>query len=355
MSISRRLMVAALASAPIATALSAAASLKRRDLRVTTADGVHIRVREVKPEAATRSEPLLLIHGARVPGIASFDLDVPDGSLAADLALQLNRAVYVMDARGYGGSDRPSAMERPPAEHRPLSRGYEIVRDIDAVVSTTARLAGSSRADLIGWAAGGAWAAYYASLWPERIAHLVTLNALYGAAAPHALLGPGSNTADPAHPDRLNPATGAYALYAGASLLPVWDRSIPAVDKSAWRDPTLVKAYVAAALASDPQSSRHEPAAFRAPLGAIEDSFYQAGGRRLYDASSITAHVLVVRSERDFWSRPEDATSFIHDAVRAQSGRILMIPGATHFVHLDRPQHGRELLLGQLVTFCQTV
>jgi hypothetical protein len=55
-------------------------------------------VREVKPVAATRREPLLLIHGARVPGIASFDLDVPNGSLAADLALQLNTVVYIMDA-----------------------------------------------------------------------------------------------------------------------------------------------------------------------------------------------------------------------------------------------------------------
>jgi pimeloyl-ACP methyl ester carboxylesterase len=353
MPISRRFMVTALASAPMAAALPAAASLTRRDLRVVTADGVRIHVREVKPVSATRSEPLLLIHGARVPGIASFDLDVPNGSLAADLALQLNRVVYIMDARGYGGSDRPPAMDEPPAENRPLSRAYEIARDIDAVVQTTTRLVGSAQADLIGWAAGGAWAAYYASLWPERIAHLVTLNALYGAATPHALLGPSSNTADPAHPDRLNPNTGAYALYPGASLLPIWDRSIPEADKSLWRDPAIAEAYVAAALASDPQSSQHEPPAFRAPLGAIEDSFYQAAGRRLYDASSVTARVLVVRSERDFWSRPEDATSFMHDAVRAQSTRILLIPGATHFVHLDRPERGREQLLQQLVAFCQ--
>ncbi len=348
-------MLGALASAPIAAALPEAESLKRRELRVVTADGAHIRVREVKPVAAIKREPLLLIHGARVPGIPSFDLDVPNGSLAADLALHLNRVVYIMDARGYGGSDRSPAMDRPPAENRPLSRAYEVVRDIDAVVHATTRLVGSAYADLIGWATGGAWAAYYASLWPERIAHLVTLNALYGSATPHSYLGPSSSTADPAHPDRLNPTIGAYALSTSASLLAGWDRSIPEADKSVWRDPAIANAYVAAALASDPESSRHDPPALRAPLGALEDSFYQAAGRRLYDASSVTAHVLVVRSERDFWSRPGDATDFVHDAVRAQSTKILPIPGATHFVHLDRPERGRDLLLSELVAFCSRV
>src|SRR5581483_9957275 len=281
MHICRRTVLAALAASPVLAALPVQPSLTRRELRVTTADGVHIRVRELKPVAAAEGDPLLLIHGARVPGVGSFDLDVPNGSLAADLALRLNRRTYIMDARGYGGSDRPPAMERPPPESRPLSRAYEVVRDIDAVISTTTRLVGSTQADLVGWATGGAWAAYYASLWPERVAHLVTLNALYGAATPHSYLGRTSSSADPAHPDRLSPEIGAYALYTGASLLPSWDRSIPEDDKTLWRDPAIVTAYVAAALGSDPQSSRHDPAAFRAPLGAIEDSFYQAAGRRL--------------------------------------------------------------------------
>ena len=351
MTISRRFALAGVASAPIAAALPSPSRVSRRDLHVVTSDKVRIHVRELRPGSPDQGRPLLLLHGARVPGIASFDLDVPNGTLAADLAVRLNRVLYVLDARGYGASERPVAMEQPAAENAPLSRAYEVVRDIDAVVNTATQLCGTSQADLYGWATGGAWAAYYASLWPERVAHLVTVNALYGATAPHAMLGPGSDTADPAHPDRLNPAIRAYALATGASLLGVWDRSIRESDKSLWRDPAIAHAYVATALASDPDSAKHDPPAFRAPSGALEDSFYQAAGRRLYDSSSITSRVLVVRSERDFWSRPQDATNFSRDAARARSMRVVTIPDATHFVHLDRPQHGRNRLLLELDAF----
>jgi pimeloyl-ACP methyl ester carboxylesterase len=195
------------------------------------------------------------------------------------------------------------------------------------------------------------WASYYASLHPEAVGHLITLNALYGGSDRHPGLGAGSANANPAHPDQLNSSIGGYAVYDAASLWPSWDKSIPSEDKAEWRDPNVAGAYAEAALASDSSSSSRNPPSFRAPTGAIEDSFYQASGRRLFDASSITSPVLVVRSERDFWSRPEDIEAFAHDAVRAARVRVITIPNATHYVHLDRPEHGRDQLLGELVEF----
>ena len=107
MSVLRASRAAVLAAAALAAApVEATPDLVREELRATTADGIGIRIREVRPRAGATGEPIILMHGARVPGIASFDLDVPGGSLAADLAERLGRAVFVMDARGYGGSDR---------------------------------------------------------------------------------------------------------------------------------------------------------------------------------------------------------------------------------------------------------
>jgi pimeloyl-ACP methyl ester carboxylesterase len=40
-----------------------------------------------------------------------------------------------------------------------------------------------------------------------------------------------------------------------------------------------------------------------------------------------------------------------HDAVRARSVRIVIIPNATHFVHLDRPERGRNQLLREVIAF----
>ncbi len=87
------------------------------------------------------------------------------------------------------------------------------------------------------------------------------------------------------------------------------------------------------------------PPAIRAPLGALEDSFVQASGRRLYDAGDITAVVLLVRGSADFWSRPEDLQAFAHDAVHARRVRVLEIPGGSHFLHLERAEAGRAALL----------
>jgi pimeloyl-ACP methyl ester carboxylesterase len=382
------LVLEALAVGIINPARAVEAGVSRQDFQVTTKDGIRLFVRELRPSAIDEGkEPLILIHGARVPGIASFDLAVPGGSLAADLAVRIDRLVYVMDARGYGGSQRPAALDEPADANRPQVHAYEVVRDIAAVAAAAEQRSGSHSVALLGWATGGMWAAYYASLYPERVGHLVTLNALYGGSDRHPQLGPGSPVSDPAHPDRLSPKIGAYyplsliresemmqkaeiresvsilsltarisdsGYYArndAASLLPSWDRSIPVSDKAVWRDPALIVAYQMAALASDPLSNTQTPPAFRAPMGAIEDSFYQASGRRLFDASSITSPVLIIRSERDFWSRPGDAQSFAHDAVHAALVRVLVLPDATHYVHLDRPERGRDQLIREVTSF----
>src|SRR5262249_34329656 len=152
----------------------------------------------------------------------------------------------------------------------------------------------------------------------DKVSHLVLLNALYGADAPQPLL---RGMADPAHPGHFDPKVGAYTLAPATSLLRPWDASIPPglsdTERATWRDPAVADAYVAAALASDPDSEKRHPPSLRAPSGALEDSFYQAIGRKLWSASFVRAAVFIVRSEGDFWSRPEDVAELTRDATRA--------------------------------------
>lgn len=346
------LVFAAAAAVSSTIGLASSGQLPRTDFFVSSDPGIRIFVREVRAARADgRKLPILLLHGARVPGIASFDLPVAGGSLAADLAAS-GRRVFVMDARGYGRSTRPAEMSDPPETHPPLVRSPEVVRDVEAVVEWIRKRTGTPRVDLFGWATGGHWLGLYATLHPGRIAHLILHNTLYAGSDTHRLLGHGTDMEDPTHPGRFNAASyGAYRWNPASSLLGAWDRSIPVEEKAAWRDPAVADAYVRAALDSDPEGRSKNPAAFRSPTGALEDSFYLAIGRQLWDASFIRAPTLVVRSELDFWSRPEDQKRLIEGLVHAPRVRALTIPRATHFVHLDRAEHGRRQFLDEIVAF----
>ncbi|MGW4466283.1 alpha/beta hydrolase [Micromonospora sp. NPDC004704] len=370
MPISRPTVVGAAVSALLLGGTAASATTRadapraapvRSDLHVTSDPGVRIAVREIRPRDPRPSPtrpPVLLLHGARVPGPASFDLPVPGGSLAVDLAAAGHR-VYVMDARGYGGSTRPPELSEPAQANPPAVRSDAVVRDVAAVVDmiSARNRAGnpSGRVALLGWATGGHWLGQYAAANPARVSHLLLYNSLYGASDTHPTLGRGSSYEDPNRPGRFNAANyGAYRTSTAASLLPSWDDSIPTPDKSVWRDPAVAAAYQQAALDSDPTSSSREPASFRAPSGALEDSFYLATGRQLWDASLVTAHTLVLRSEYDFWSRPEDPTTLAEHLVHARSVRSVQLAGATHYAHLDRGDHGRDQFLAEVTRFLRS-
>jgi pimeloyl-ACP methyl ester carboxylesterase len=326
----------------------ATVAVTRTDWKVQGDPGITLAVRLVTP-AKPSGVPIVLIHGARVPGVASFDLPVPGGSLAADLAAT-GHDVYVMDARGYGGSTRMASMAAPPQPGVTLGRSGEIVRDIAAVVDWIAIQRKRGKPVLLGWATGGHWVGHFATLYSDRVAGIVLLNALYGGTPTHPTLGRGSDLEDKSTPGAFLSTYGSYRLSTAASLLPAWDRSIPLEDKSQWRSPEVANAYVSAALASDVTSNRRTPASFRAPSGAMEDSFYLATGRQLWDASLITCPTLVVRSGADFWSRPEDLELLGRHLVHAKA-KLVTIPDATHFVHLDRPERGRARLLDEVAAF----
>lgn len=337
-----------LAVAASITQAAASEQLVRKDWRVR-GDAGYLGVREVRPGRSARGRPVLLLHGARVPGVASFDLPVPGGSLAADLAREGHR-VFIVDARGYGASDRPAALDAPPSENPPAVTGEQVVRDLAAVVDWLRATTRHHRVDLVGWATGGHWAGWYASEHPARVAHLVVLNSLYGAIDGHPLLGRGTEYEDPARPGHFADARhGAYRLSTGPSLLGGWESGIPVDDKAEWRDPRVAAAYVEHALASDPTSADREPPSFRAPTGAMKDSFHLATGRRLWHARTITARTLVLRGERDFWSREGDLTTLVTDLDRAEDVRAVRLDDATHFVHLDRAERGRDRLLAEVL------
>ncbi|HEY0586005.1 MAG TPA: alpha/beta fold hydrolase [Pseudoduganella sp.] len=315
---------------------------------VASAPGITLAVTEVGQHRGKR--PILLVHGARVSSKASFDLPVPGGSLAADLSAR-GFDVYTLDVRGYGASTRLAAMDAAPVASAALVRTNDAVEDIDAAVDFVRQRSGGAKVALLGWATGGQWAGHYATLHSPKLSAVVMLNSLYRGSSAHPLIGHGTGMEDKQRPGAFNRgACGNYRVSDAASTLGAWDRTL-GEDKDSARDPAVAKAYVEAALDSDSTSGQREPRSFRAPCGAMEDSFYLATGRQLWDASLISAPVLAIAGEKDFWSRPEDMQNLQADLVHAAAVRMVRIPNATHFLHLERPARGRTQLIDEVDSF----
>jgi pimeloyl-ACP methyl ester carboxylesterase len=188
----------------------------------------------------------------------------------------------------------------------------------------------------------------YAATHSDAVSHLVMLNAMYGTPGAWSLR---ARLEDPERPGQLTQSLGAYSLRNAKGLVSTWEANIPVDDKARWRDPRVAAAYADTAIASDPTAVQRDPPSVRVPTGPLRDSYLLAGGTKLWDAGAIRAATLVVRSELDFWSRREDVEALRRELVHARRVEIVELPGATHVVFLDRPEHGRTQLVELLRRF----
>jgi len=235
-------------------------------------------------------------------------------------------------------SSRERAMDEPATAHRPVSRSFLVVRDIGSVLDFIRTKHKVNRVSLIGWSWGAMTAGYYASLHSDRVRKLVMYAPLYNFPV-HTNLGAGSGGQDKRKPWDFNYAKmGAYRLGTAAANQARWDGEIPVEDKSQYRDQAVVDAFNAAALATDPTSGTRTPPSLRAPNGVLEDSFYQATGRPLWNASSIYVPVLLIAGEFDTWSYPEDREGLMRDLTNAPVKRSVLIKNASHFVLFEKPR-----------------
>ena len=226
-------------------------------------------------------------------------------------------------------------MDEPASANHPLSRSYLVIRDIGAVVDHIRSKNHIAKVTLIGWSWGAMTAGYYASLHSEKVRKLVLYAPLYSNPL-HTNLGAGSALQDKRNPSQFNPAMGAYRLGTAEANNKRWDGEIPVPNKDEYRDPAVQDAFNQAALATDPTSGTRNPPALRAPNGVLEDSFYQATGRPLWNAASITVPTLLIAGEDDTWSFPQDREGLMRDLTNAPVKKHVTIPKATHFVLFEK-------------------
>ncbi|TWG89437.1 alpha-beta hydrolase superfamily lysophospholipase [Mesorhizobium sp. J18] len=310
---------------------SAAADVTRKDMTVSSAPGIDLFVRQVRDEdVETRRGPVLLLHGARVGGLASFDVDVDQLSLAEDLA-EAGHTVYIADLRGYGRSSFPPAMDGDRFGSAPAVPTAEAVEDVKAVLDEIASRHGSEAVGAMGWATGSHWLAATEAAYPGSIDYLVFYNSVYGGEGEWSLT---ENFAAPGEPATFNyDKFGAYRLSDAASLVGRWTEAEGISD-------AFVDRYVELAMEGDPTAAERDPESFRHPSGPIADTLKAVNDAPLYDAGNIRANVIILRSDEDFWSRPVDVETMTRDLTAAGDVTVHELPGASHYVHLE-PGEGR--------------
>ena len=101
-------------------------------------------------------------------------------------------------------------------------------------------------------------------------------------------------------------------------------------------------------MATEPTSASRNPASLRAPNGVLEDSFYQATGRPLWNAANIYVPTLVIAGAYDTWSFPEDREGLMRDLVHAPVKHSVLIPDATHFLLFEK---NRQMFFEEILKF----
>jgi pimeloyl-ACP methyl ester carboxylesterase len=320
------------------TASAQQAKIAKTDTQIDALDpGIKLFLREKMAEgntAFTDDNAILFLHGATSPSTCDFDLSYKDYSWA-DWLVNQGYVVYMGDYRNYGGSTREAAMDAPPTKNQPLTRSYLALRDVEAMVAAIKAKRGITKVTLIGWSWGAMMAGYYASLHSENVRKLVLYAPLYNF-NDHTNLGAGSALQNKRKPYEFNFALGAYRFASEAANTTRWNGEIPVDNKDDYRDPAVPAEFWNACLATDPTSTSRSPPSLRAPNGVLEDSFYQATGRPLWNAANIYAPTLVIGGNFDTWSYPEDREGLMRDLVHAPAKKNVLIADATHFVLFEK-------------------
>ena len=335
----RFVIVLALAFTLLCTGAIEAKSVKQDQFIDAVDPGIKLFVRSKMAEGQTRFSDdniVLFVHGATFPSTPDFDLAYKDYSWA-DWMVERGYVVYMFDKRNYGYSTREKAMDEPAANNKPLSRSHLVIRDIGAVVDYIRNKHNVNKVTLIGWSWGAMTSGYYTSLHSEKVRKLVMYAPAY-AFPLHTNLGPGSGLQNKRKPYEFNYGMGAYRLGSKAGNDGRWDGEIPDTDKNNYREEGVRDAFALEALKTDSTSESRNPPSLRAPNGVMEDTFMQATGRRIWNASSIYVPTLVIAGEFDTWSYAEDREGLMRDLTNAPVKKHVVIPKATHFVLFEKPR-----------------
>jgi pimeloyl-ACP methyl ester carboxylesterase len=287
--------------------------------------GIEIFVRNKRPAGMATYRPertVLFVHGATYPAHTTFDLKL-DGLSWMDYIATRGYDVYLLDLRGYGKSTRPKEMAQRPDANPPIVRTDTAVKDISAVVDFILARRGVPRLVLLGWSWGTFSTPTYTIANPDKVERLVLYSPIW--------IGQ-TGRLQQTDLGRID----AYRTVTRAQAHARWYAGVPEEKKAANIPASVFKTWADATWATDPDGSRLDPPAIRAPNGVVQDCIETWwAGKPYYDPAKITVPALLITAAWDVDVPASMARTLFPLFVNSPGKRLVELAEGTHSVMME--------------------
>ncbi|PJK31456.1 alpha/beta fold hydrolase [Minwuia thermotolerans] len=279
--------------------------------------------------------PVLFVHGATYPSTIMFDYPV-EGVSWLDWMAGRGFDAWCVDLLGYGVADRPPEMDQAAEANGPIVDTAEAVGDVKRVIDFILAERGVGQLDLLGYSWGTAIGGQVAGDLPEKIRRLVLAGALWLRSGNVQIAVPGQ--------------LGAYRTVDADAIVKRWTVDLDDAQRDAIAPAERLRAWAEAAVATDPESVRHDPPRLRAPTGVVKDvQQHWLKGDPTYDPGRIRCPTMVVVGEWDRETTPEQGLEVFSRLTGTAERRFTMIGGGTHSLLLENQRHQlRDVVAGWL-------
>lgn len=264
---------------------------------------------------------VIYVHGSTF-GAALSVLWQLDGRSWADALCDAGFNVWAFDFAGYGASDR-----YPQDATGPVGAMAQVLPQLARVVAAVRARNGGRRVSLLAHSWGGTVAMGYASAHADDLASLALFAPIVARDA--AAVAP-------------LPPVPPYLLLSAWAQYRRFIEDVPAGVTQPLSEAHFHQ-WSVAFLATDPAAYGRMPPAVQSPAGPQRDVRALFSGQALY--GSFAVPTLLVRGE---WDRACDATDMDRLHASLPHASQVIIPGATHLMHLEA---SRELLYNAVNTF----
>lgn len=257
---------------------------------------------------------VLFVHGATFGARPAF---ATPGYSWLSACADAGRAAYALDARGYGDSERPAAMDAEPGGEPPV-RADVAADDLAAALAFVR--ARHDAVHLVGYS----WGSMVAGVALERGAAVDSVVMYAPVYAPDPERVSDFDPGDPPAPKRETTR---------AETRERWDGHFGDEDPRRYRDDGAFDAFWAAL--HEGQGVPADEPTIEAPNGTLADLTDAARAGPVYDAAAVSVPSLVVRGSLDRTATRADGLA-LYDALGADDREYAEVSGGSHFLAVER-------------------